>query len=76
MILAQLQLKLQYTYHLKYRCAHVFKNKALRNVSQDKYSTRWSRVLYLYLDMPPHDAFSVHAPGNALDNIKSLQFKR
>ena len=31
-------------------CARVYKSTALKDTSQDKYSTRWSQMLYLTLD--------------------------
>ena len=44
------------------------KNTALRDMSQDKYSTRLRLVLYLSLNMP-RAVFSVQIRGSALSNI-------
>ena len=42
------------------------KNKALGDVSRDKYSTRFHLVLYLSLDTPPRALFFIQTRGGAL----------
>ena len=42
------------------------KNKALEDVSRDKYSTRLRLVLYLSLDTPPRALFFIQTHGGAL----------
>ena len=48
------------------------KKTALRDVSQDKYSTRLCLVLYLSLNTLPHAVFSMQTCGSALSNIKGV----
>ena len=45
------------------------KNTALRDVSQDKYSTRLRLMLYLSLDMSPCAVFFIQTHGSALSNV-------
>ena len=44
------------------------KNTALKDVSQDKHSTRLHLVLYLSFDMPPFAVFPVQTRSSALSN--------
>ena len=41
------------------------KNTALRDVSQDKYSTQLRLMLYLSLDTPPCAVLSIQTHGSA-----------
>ena len=47
----------------------MYKNTAVGDVSQDKYSTQLRLVLCLSLNTPHHAVFSVHTRGSALSNI-------
>ena len=69
--IAQLRywLKVQYTTYKALPVLMCTKNTALRDVSQDKYSTRLRLVLYLSLNTPPHVVFSIQTCGSALSNM-------
>ena len=55
-----LTLRLYCIYYLKHCCECCMENTARGGVLRDKYSTRWSQVLYLSQDMPPMLYFCTH----------------